>query len=29
MKTPVPGLNLIEIKKIKNKTEILFEIEDA
>lgn len=26
MKTPVPGLNLIDIKKVKNKTEILFEI---
>lgn len=29
MKTPVPGLNLIDIKTIKNKTEILFEIEDS
>ncbi len=26
MKTPVPGLNLIDIKRVKNKTEILFEI---
>jgi cytoplasmic iron level regulating protein YaaA (DUF328/UPF0246 family) len=26
MKTPVPGLNLVDIKKVKNKTEILFEI---
>ena len=29
MKTPVPGLNLIDIKKVKNKTEILFEITEG
>lgn len=29
MKTPVPGLNLVDIKTIKNKTEILFEITEA
>ena len=29
MKTPIPGLNLVDIKKVKNKTEILFEITQA